>query len=67
MVWASLQVGQPQKLHQLGSLKSDKKVLLQIKRLLEKAVKKTKIDKEEVIMPMKLRIWLKSKPQVVIR
>ena len=67
MVWALLQVEQLQKLHQLGNLKLDKKVLLQIKRLLEKAVKKIPIDKEEVITPMKSRIWLKLKPQVVIR
>ena len=67
MVWALLQVEQPRKLHQLGNLKLDKKVLLQIKRLLEKAVKKIPIDKEEVITPMKSRIWLKLKPQVVIR
>ena len=67
MAWASLPVVLHPKHLQQASLKSDKKELLQIKRLLEKAVKKTPIDKEEVITPMKSRIWLKLKPQVVIR
>ena len=67
MAWALSPVVLQLKHHQQASLKLDKKELHQIKQLLEKAVKKTKIDKEEVIMPMKLRIWLKLKPQVVIR